>query len=287
MPQPKKGPRFGHSPAHHAHIMSNLTTELFRHGRIRTTHAKAKTVQPLAEKMITFAKRGDVHARRQVLRVVHDRDVVHKLFADIGPAFGERDGGYTRVLKLGPRKGDAAPMALIELVEGVVVAGEADGDLAEAPRRRWSLRRRRGGTLSATAREREEDLAAAVDRGEDPDDGLDDDDDDDDVEEVDEPRPSLAPDEGTGEDNPSARPEGDGVEADPTEVEARLAAEDEGATAIDDAGAPQDEGVAGDEPIAGPISAADQDTPAAERPADVDTTTPTTDEPEGGSEDRS
>jgi len=279
MPQPKKGPRFGHSPAHHAHIMSNLTTELFRHGRIRTTQAKAKTVQPLAEKMITFAKRGDVHARRQVLKVVRDRDVVHKLFADIGPAFGERDGGYTRVLKLGPRKGDGASMALIELVEGVVVGGEVDGDLAEAPRRRWSLRRRRGGTLSASAREREEELAAAVDRGEDlsgDDHELGDHDHDEvDGDEIDEPRPTLAPDEG----------ESDAVEADPAEVEARLAAQEAEADA--GGGAPQDEGVDTDEPIAGPISAADQDSPAAERPADVGTTTPATDEPEGGAEDRS
>ena len=163
MPTPRKAPRFGKSPAHHRLIMSNLATELFRHGRIRTTKAKAKTVQPLAEKMVTFAKRGDVHARRQVLKTVRDKDVVHKLFADIGPAFAERDGGYTRVLKLGPRKGDAAEMALIELVEGLEV-GEETG-LAEAPRRRWSLRRRRGGTLSSAAREREEETAAAYDRG--------------------------------------------------------------------------------------------------------------------------
>ena len=122
MPQPRKGPRLGGDPAHQRLILSNLSTELFRHGRIRTTVTKAKTVQPLAEKMITFAKRGDVHARRQVLKVVRDRDVVHKLFTDIGPAFAERDGGYTRVLKLGPRKGDAAPMALIELVD----RGEAE-----------------------------------------------------------------------------------------------------------------------------------------------------------------
>lgn len=209
MPQPKKAPRYGGSPAHHKLIMSNLTTELIRHGRIRTTLAKAKTVQPQAEKMITFAKRGDLHARRQVLKVVRDKDVVHKLFADVGPAFAERNGGYTRVLKLGPRKGDAAPMALIELVEGVTVGGE--GTLEEAPRRRWSLRRRRGGSLSATARERSEEEAAAFDRGEE----------------------SLEfPDEPYGE--PEPEPEAvtdddleDGPQADPSEVEARLAAEDE------------------------------------------------------------
>jgi len=211
MPQPKKAARFGGDPAHHALIMSNLATELFRHGRIRTTQAKAKTVQPLAEKMITFAKRGDVHSRRQVLRVVRDRDVVHKLFADIGPAFATRDGGYTRVLKLGPRKGDAAPMALIELVEGVT-ADASRGDLEEAPKRRWSLRRKRGGTLSATARDREEEFAAAVDRGEDQ-------------------EPEIDP-EGSGrmaEAVPvgSLEHEDDGVEADPQEVEARLAAQED------------------------------------------------------------
>ncbi|MDP9405527.1 MAG: 50S ribosomal protein L17, partial [Actinomycetota bacterium] len=165
MPQPRKAGRFGGSPAHHNLLLANLTTELLRHGRIRTTLAKAKTVQPLAERMITFAKQGDIAARRQALRVVRDKDVVHKLFADIGPAFAERNGGYTRVLKLGPRKGDAAPMALIELVEGVRVQGV--GDLEEQPRRRWSLRRRKGGSLSASARDQAEDRQAAVDRGED------------------------------------------------------------------------------------------------------------------------
>lgn len=227
MPQPKKGTRFGGSPAHHEHMMENLATELFRHGRIRTTHRRAKTVQPLAERMITFAKRGDVHARRQVLRVVHDRDVVHKLFADIGPAFAERDGGYTRVLKLGPRKGDAAPMALIELVEGVTVEGE--GDLAEQPRRRWSLRRRRGGTLSVGAQAREEELAAATDRGEGTEVGaiVDDHDHDDVVD--DEPVAERADTGGstaaTSAPPPPATAE-DGPQADPAEVEARLAAED-------------------------------------------------------------
>lgn len=163
MPQPKKAGRFGGTAAHHNLMMANLATELVRHGRIRTTVAKAKHVQPLAERMITFAKRGDLHSRRRVLRVIRDRDVVHKLFSEVGPAFAERDGGYTRVLKLGPRKGDAAPMALIELVEGVSAGGE--GDLGEAPRRRWSLRRRHG-TVSAGARERDEREAAAADRGE-------------------------------------------------------------------------------------------------------------------------
>lgn len=146
MPKPRKAGRFGGSPGHHNLMMANLATELFRHGRIRTTHAKAKTVQPIAERMITLAKRGDLHSRRQVLQTIRDKDVVHKLFADVGPAFTERNGGYTRVLKLGPRKGDAAPMALIELLDavGVATAGEAE----ESARRRWSLRRRRGETAA-------------------------------------------------------------------------------------------------------------------------------------------
>jgi large subunit ribosomal protein L17 len=255
MPQPKKAPRFGGDPAHHNLILANLSTELFRHGRIRTTHAKARTVQPLAEKMITFAKRGDVHARRQVLKVVRDRDVVHKLFTDIGPAFAERDGGYTRVLKLGPRKGDAAPMALIELVEGVAPE-PGQGDLAEAPRRRWSLRRRRGGTLSAGAQQREEELAAAVDRGEDLDAGGDVEDDEPETVESTGPVPAT----GVAVSQVGAD---EGVEADPAEVEARLAAED----------------VTASDTESGPVPAGEQDAPAPERPADG--ANPDTDADEG------
>lgn len=165
MPKPKKAARFGRSPAHHNLMMANLATELFRHGRIRTTHAKAKTVQPIAERMITLAKRGDLHSRRQVLAVIRDKDVVHRLFADIGPAFGERNGGYTRVLRLGPRKGDAAPMALIELVEDV--AGAEATDAEGAARRRWSLRRRRGETAAAPEVAVDEERGSeAVDEGE-------------------------------------------------------------------------------------------------------------------------
>ena len=212
MPQPRKGARFGGAPSHHNMMMANLASELIRHGRIRTTLAKAKTVQPLAERMITFGKRGDVAARRQVLRVIRDRDVVHKLFSDVGPAFAQRNGGYTRVLRLGPRKGDAAEMAFIELVEGVSVQG--DGDLAEQPRRRWSLRRRRGSTLSTTARETAEDRQAAVDRGADLEPVYD----DDEVAHEHADEAAGAPDD--------REPTGD-EQADPAEVEARLAADDE------------------------------------------------------------
>jgi large subunit ribosomal protein L17 len=116
MPTPTKGPRLGGSPAHERLLLANLATSLFEHDRITTTEAKAKRLRPLAEKLITFAKRGDLHARRQVMTVIRDKDVVHKLFAEIGPNFAERPGGYTRIVKVGPRKGDNAPMAIIELV---------------------------------------------------------------------------------------------------------------------------------------------------------------------------
>src|SRR6059058_3655187 len=127
MPAPTKGPRLGGGPAHERLMLANLATSLFEHGRITTTHTKAKRLRPLAERLITFAKRGDLHARRQVMTVVRDKDVVHKLFADIGPKFATRPGGYTRIVKTGPRKGDNAPMAIIELVEELTsVVSEAE-----------------------------------------------------------------------------------------------------------------------------------------------------------------
>ncbi|MBO3747150.1 50S ribosomal protein L17 [Streptosporangiaceae bacterium NEAU-GS5] len=116
MPKPTKGPRLGGSPAHERLILANLATQLFQHGRIRTTEAKAKRLRPLAERLITKAKKGDMHNRRQVLTVVRDKGVVHQLFTEIAPTFAERPGGYTRITKIGQRKGDAAPMAVIELV---------------------------------------------------------------------------------------------------------------------------------------------------------------------------
>ena len=117
MPTPTKGPRLGAGPAHERLMLANLATSLFEHDRITTTEAKAKRLRPLAERLITFAKRGDLHARRQVMTVIRDKDVVHKLFAEIGPKFATRPGGYTRIIKTNPRKGDNAPMAVIELVE--------------------------------------------------------------------------------------------------------------------------------------------------------------------------
>jgi large subunit ribosomal protein L17 len=120
VPKPGKGPRLGSGPSHQKLLLGGLAAALFEHERVRTTEAKAKALRPLAERLITFAKRGDVHARRQVLRVVPDRDVVHRLFAEIAPRMAERNGGYTRILKLGPRRGDGAPMAQIELVDRTV-----------------------------------------------------------------------------------------------------------------------------------------------------------------------
>ncbi|GAA1815715.1 50S ribosomal protein L17 [Planosporangium flavigriseum] len=125
MPTPTKGARLGGSPAHERLMLANLATSLFKHGRIQTTETKARRLRPLAEQLITRAKRGDLHSRRQVLTVVRDKDVVFALFDEIAPRFANRPGGYTRIVKTGPRKGDNAPMAIIELVEELVVAEPA------------------------------------------------------------------------------------------------------------------------------------------------------------------
>jgi large subunit ribosomal protein L17 len=117
MPKPTKGPRLGGSPAHERMLLANLATELFKHSKITTTETKARRLRPFAERLITKAKRGDLHARRQVHSVIRDKSIVHSLFAEIGPGFATRPGGYTRITKIGPRKGDAAPMAVIELVD--------------------------------------------------------------------------------------------------------------------------------------------------------------------------
>ena len=122
MPQPAKGARLGGSPAHERIILANLASQLFEHSKIVTTEAKAKRLRPVAEKLITKAKRGDIHARREVLKTVRDKGVVHVLFTEIAPTFEGRPGGYTRITKVGPRKGDNAPMALIELVTEPVAA---------------------------------------------------------------------------------------------------------------------------------------------------------------------
>jgi large subunit ribosomal protein L17 len=121
-------------------MLANLATSLFEHGRITTTQAKAKRLRPLAEKLVTFAKRGDLHARRQVMTLIRDKDVVHTLFADIGPRYENRPGGYTRITKVGPRKGDNAPMAVIELVEALTVGQQAVGEAERARGTRFAGR---------------------------------------------------------------------------------------------------------------------------------------------------
>lgn len=170
MPQPKKGPSLGSNPHHQRLMLRSLAASLFEHERVKTTESKAKLLRPFAEHLITKAKKGTVHHRRQVLSQIEDRDIVHKLFDDIGPRFAERNGGYTRVLKLGPRNGDAAPMALIELVdEGLATTVEEEGP-GQARRRRGLRRpaRRRPAegeevaTTEAEAGEETEELSEEV-----------------------------------------------------------------------------------------------------------------------------
>jgi large subunit ribosomal protein L17 len=133
MPKPTKGRRLGGSPAHQKLMLANLATSLFRHSRITTTETKAKRLRPFAERLITKARKGDLHARRQVHSVIRDKEVVHTLFAEIGPHFAERPGGYTRITKIGPRKGDNAPMAVIELLaEGTPTKAEPAAKKAPA-----------------------------------------------------------------------------------------------------------------------------------------------------------
>ena len=161
MPTPTKGPRLGGSPAHERLMLANLTTSLFEHGRITTTEAKAKRLRPLAEKLVTFAKRGDLHARRQVMTTIRDKDVVHTLFAEIGPRFADRPGGYTRITKVGPRKGDNAPMAVIELVEGQTVAQQAVGEAERARGTRFAGAASGAGAASAAGEVTADALASA------------------------------------------------------------------------------------------------------------------------------
>ncbi|MFC3994673.1 50S ribosomal protein L17 [Nocardiopsis sediminis] len=154
MPTPTKGPRLGSGPAHERHILANLATSLFQHGRIKTTEAKAKRLRPYAEKLITLGKRGDLHARRQVMTKIADKSVVHELFTEIGPRYENRAGGYTRITKIGPRKGDNAPMAVIELVE----AGPAT---PAAPRAAAAPAEEAPAPAAEQAEETAEDTAAA------------------------------------------------------------------------------------------------------------------------------
>src|SRR5690349_4676154 len=136
MPTPTKGPRLGGGPAHERLMLANLATSLFEHDQITTTEAKAKRLRPLAERLVTFAKRGDLHSRRRVLTVVKDKGVVHRLFAEIAPDMAQRPGGYTRITKIGARKGDNAPMAVIELVREPLSPKKATVKEAEAATKR-------------------------------------------------------------------------------------------------------------------------------------------------------
>ncbi len=161
MPTPTKGHRLGGSPAHERHILANLATALFQHGRITTTEAKAKRLRPVAERLITFAKRGDLHARRHVLTVVTDKGVVHQLFTEIAPEFSERDGGYTRITKIGPRKGDNAAMAVIELVRGEPVAARPRRRARRAPAEATTAAAPAAATAEAEAAEPEAEAGEA------------------------------------------------------------------------------------------------------------------------------
>jgi large subunit ribosomal protein L17 len=154
MPTPTKGARLGGSAAHQKHLLANLATALFEHGKITTTEARARRLRPYAERLITFAKRGDLHARRQVLTVMTDKGVVHTLFTEIGPQFAERDGGYTRITKIGPRKGDNAPLAVIELIQE-----EAE---AKPSRRRRARRSQPAARPAAPAEAEAEDTVTAA-----------------------------------------------------------------------------------------------------------------------------
>ena len=165
MPKPPKGARLGSGPAHERLMLAGLAAALFREERIRTTETKARRLRPVAEKLITTAKEGTIASRRRALAVVEDRDIIHKLFSDIAPRFADRNGGYTRIIKLAPRKGDAAPMVLIEIVEGA--APEARP--AEEERRRRLLRRRgRGGRSQEEAEVTAEEKATPATTTPDP-----------------------------------------------------------------------------------------------------------------------
>jgi large subunit ribosomal protein L17 len=157
MPTPTKGPRLGGSPSHERLMLANLATSLFKHGRIQTTETKAKRLRPLAERLITKAKRGDLAARRLVLTTVRDKDVVYALFSDIAPRYANRPGGYTRIVKTGPRKGDAAPMAIIELVEEMVEAAPKSAKPTKASARKAA----KADAVAALARDEDDDVVVS------------------------------------------------------------------------------------------------------------------------------
>jgi len=166
MPTPTKGPRLGGSPAHERLMLANLATSLFKHGRIQTTETKAKRLRPLAERLITKAKRGDLAARRLVLTTVRDKDVVYALFSDIAPRYANRPGGYTRIVKTGPRKGDAAPMAIIELVEELVEAAPA---MAAKPAKRAARKVAKADAVAALAPDDDDEVLVSAAQADDDD----------------------------------------------------------------------------------------------------------------------
>jgi large subunit ribosomal protein L17 len=161
MPTPTKGPRLGGGPAHERLMLANLATSLFEHDQITTTEAKAKRLRPLAERLITFAKRGDLHSRRRVLTVVKDKGIVHRLFAEIAPDMQQRPGGYTRITKIGARKGDNAPMAVIELVREPLSAKKATVKEAEAATKRAAKQAESARAAEATKKAEEADVQDA------------------------------------------------------------------------------------------------------------------------------
>jgi large subunit ribosomal protein L17 len=242
MPTPTKGPRLGGSPAHQRHILSNLASALFEHGRITTTHARARRLRPVAERLITFAKRGDLHARRQVLTVVPDKTVVHTLFTEIGPGFASRQGGYTRITKIGPRKGDNAPMAVIELVREEEAPGRQQ--------RRRGRRARPAATQAAPA-----GTGPATDVAED------------DAEVTEAPEAEVAEAGAEG----SAEPDADVSEAGADAPEEADAEADSDATGPDAAAAEADPDAAGPD---APAASADSDAPAAEADPDAEAAEP-------------
>lgn len=160
MPTPTKGPRLGGGPAHERLILANLAQSLFEHDRITTTQAKAKRLRPLAERLVTFAKRGDLHARRRVLAVIRDTGVVHRLFTEIAPDVAERQGGYTRITKIAPRKGDNAPMAVIELVREPLSAKQATIKEAEAATKKAAKKTAKKAATTAKAEDAKADDTA-------------------------------------------------------------------------------------------------------------------------------
>lgn len=160
MPQPSKGPRLGGSPAHQRLMLANLATSLFRHGKIRTTEAKARRLRPYAERLVTFAKRGDLASRRRSIALLRDKRVAHALFEEIVPKYANRQGGYTRIVKIGPRKGDNAPMAVIELVEELQVAEP------EPKRRRTARKAAKSEAVAALAGDTDEEQPEARAEGE-------------------------------------------------------------------------------------------------------------------------